>query len=205
MQIDPLPSPPGSNDNRPSPRSGWVFRKLWPQDADALAAHLLRLEPEQRAFRFGHMVADEWIVRYCANTDWVRSVTLGCWVAGDLRGVMELKTVGRVWQGHAEVALSVERAFEGRGIGTELFHRGSLIARNRGISRIYMLCLPENHRVQKIARKLQPQVAQSSGQIECEIVLTPPDPLSLAAEFCDDGCALVLSLWDWHRRLAPAA
>ena len=74
MHIDPLPSPLGSNDNRPSPRSGWVFRKLWPQDADALAAHLLRLDPEQRAFRFGHMVADEWIVRYCAGTDWVRSV-----------------------------------------------------------------------------------------------------------------------------------
>jgi hypothetical protein len=77
MRTDLLSSPRSSNDNEPSPRAGWVFRKLWPQDADALAAHLLRLDPEQRAFRFGRGVADEWIRRYCAGTDWVRSVTLG--------------------------------------------------------------------------------------------------------------------------------
>jgi RimJ/RimL family protein N-acetyltransferase len=205
MHIDPLSSPRGSNDNQPSPRSGWVYRKLWPRDADAFAVHLRHLDSEQRAFRFGHAVTDEWIAQYCASTDWGRSVTLGCWIAGELRGVMELKMVGQVWSRHAEVALSVERAFEARGMGTELFRRGLLVARNRGIARIYMLCLPENHRVQKIARKLQPRVAQSSDQLECEIVLTPPDALSLAAEFCDDGCALVWSIWDWGRGLAPAA
>jgi RimJ/RimL family protein N-acetyltransferase len=205
MHIDPLSSPQGSNDNRPSPRSGWVFRKLWPQDAAALTAHLLRLDPEQRALRFGHGVADEWIARYCAGTDWLRSVTLGCWIAGDLRGVMELKMVDQVWPRHAEAALSVERAFEARGIGTELFRRGLLIARNRGITRIYMLCLPENHRVQQIARKLRPRVAHGGDQVECEIELMLPNPLSLAAEFCDDGCALMLSLWHWQRGLALAA
>jgi ribosomal protein S18 acetylase RimI-like enzyme len=205
MQVDAIASPPGSNDNRPSPRSRWVFRKLWPQDADALAGHLLRLDPQQRAFRFGHAVADEWILGYCASTDWTRSVTLGCWIAGELRGVAELKILDRVWPARAEAAFSVEGAFEARGIGTELFHRGLLIARNRGIARAYMLCLPENQRVQHMVRKMQPSVSHGADQIECEIALDPPDALSLAAEFYDDGCALVLSLWDWPRRVAPAA
>lgn len=205
MQVDAIASPPGSNDNRPSPRSRWVFRKLWPQDADALAGHLLRLDPQQRAFRFGHAVADEWILGYCASTDWTRSVTLGCWIAGELRGVAELKILDRAWPARAEAAFSVEGAFEARGIGTELFHRGLLIARNRGIARAYMLCLPENQRVQQIVRKMQPSVSHGADQIECEIALDPPDALSLAAEFYDDGCALVLSLWDWPRRVAPAA
>jgi RimJ/RimL family protein N-acetyltransferase len=205
MQVDAIASPPGSNDNRPGPRSRWVFRKLWPQDADALAGHLLRLDPQQRAFRFGHAVADEWILGYCASTDWTRSVTLGCWIAGELRGVAELKILDRVWPVRAEAAFSVERAFEARGIGTELFHRGLLIARNRGIARAYMLCLPENQRVQHMVRKMQPSVSHGADQIECEIALDPPDALSLAAEFYDDGCALVLSLWDWPRRVAPAA
>jgi hypothetical protein len=205
MQVDAIASPPGSNDNRPSPRSRWVFRKLWPQDADALAGHLLRLDPQQRAFRFGHAVADEWILGYCASTDWTRSVTLGCWIAGELRGVAELKILDRAWPARAEAAFSVEGAFEARGIGTELFHRGLLIARNRGIARAYMLCLPENQRVQHMVRKMQPSVSHGADQIECEIALDPPDALSLAAEFYDDGCALVLSLWDWPRRVAPAA
>jgi hypothetical protein len=205
MQVDAIASPPGSNDNRPSARSRWVFRKLWPQDADALAGHLLRLDPRQRAFRFGHAVADEWILGYCASTDWTRSVTLGCWIAGELRGVAELKILDRAWPVRAEVAFSVEGAFEARGIGTELFHRSMLIARNRGIARAYMLCLPENQRVQQIVRKMQPSVSYGVDQIECEIALDPPDPFSLASEFCDDGCALALSLWDWPRHVAPAA
>jgi len=205
MQVNAPPNLRGLNDNQPGSRSGWVFRKLWPQDANALSAHLLRLAPEQRAFRFGHMVADEWIERYCASTDWFRSVTLGCWVAGELRGVMEFKILDDVWPRSAEAALSVERDFEARGIGTELLHRGLLIARNRGITRAYMLCLPENERVRRIVRDLRSSVSYGGDQIECEIALAPPDALSLAAEVCDDGCALVLSLWDWQRGLAAAA
>ena len=195
MQVDPLASLQGSNDNRPSPRSGWAFRKLWPQDVGAFTAHLLRLDAEQRALRFGHVVADEWLVSYGASTDWIRSATLGCWVAGELRGVMELKMLDPFWSRSAEVALSVERAFESRGMGTELFKRGMLIARNRGVARAHMQCLPENHSVRRMVRKLQPRVSYGGDQIECEIELDPPDPLSLAAEFCGDGCALMLSLW----------
>jgi GNAT superfamily N-acetyltransferase len=110
--------------------------------------------------------------------------------------VAELKILEPVWPRSAEAAISVERAFEGRGIGTELLHRMLPIARNRGITRAQMLCLPENHRVQRIVRKLQPKVSHGADQIECEIALTPPDPLSIAAEICDDGCALMLSIWD---------
>jgi GNAT superfamily N-acetyltransferase len=195
MQIDPPPSLRGSNDNEPSPRLGRVFRKLWPRDAGAFTAHLLRLDPEQRALRFGHGT----------RTDWVRSVTLGCWIAGDLRGVMELKRLGPFWSRSAEIALSVERAFESRGIGTELLKRGLVIARNRGIASAHMLCLPENHGVRRIVRALQPQLTFTGDQIECEIELDPPDPLSVTAEFCDDGCALMWSLWDWQRGLSLAA
>ena len=205
MQIDPLASLQGSNDNQASLRSGWVFRKLWPQDAEAFRTHLLRLDAGQRACRFGHAVADERIVQYCASTDWIRSVTLGCWIAGELRGVAELKILDTVWPRWAEVALSVERTFEARGIGTELFRRVVLVARNRGINRAYLLCLPENQRVQRIVRKLRPMLIHDGDQIECEIELSLPDPLSVAAELCDDGWALVLSLWDWQRTIVRAA
>lgn len=205
MKSDLITSPQGSNDNQPSPRSGRVFRKLWPQDADALSAHLLRLDPQQRSFRFGRAVTDEFLARYVRDTDWLRSVMLGCWIAGELRGVGELKLLERLWPRSAEAALSVERRFEGRSIGTELFHRGLLIARNRGIARVSILFLPENLRIRRIVRKVEPNLVYNRDQIECEIRLAPPDALSIAAELYDDGCALALSLWDWPRRLALAA
>src|SRR5215470_5665597 len=190
MENDPVMSPMGSNDNRPSPRSGWVFRKLWPQDSEALSAHLLRLDPQQRAFRFGRAVGDEWVAHYAAGTDWFRSLVLGCWIGGELRGIAELKMLARDWPRSAEAALSVERAFEDRGIGTELFHRGLVIARNRGIVRVSMLWMPENLRVQRIVRRVRPKLVYNGDQVDCEISLKLPDALSLAAEFCDDGCAL---------------
>lgn len=74
-----------------------------------------------------------------------------------------------------------------------------------GVARVSMMYSPENLRVQRIIRKVHPNVAFSGDQIECEIALAPPDALSIAAELCDDGCALALSLWDWQGRLAPAA
>lgn len=203
MEIDPLASPQGSNDNPPSPRPGLVFRKLGRQDAAALGDHLLRLDREQRAFRFGRAVADEWVARYAASTDWARSAVLGCWIAGELRGVGEIKMLdesGPLLA--AEAALSVERPFEGGGIGTDLFHRGLLIARNRGIARLFMLCLPENERVQRIIRKARPTLAFGRDQIECRIDLEPANALSIAAELYDDGCALTLTLLEG---LAPAA
>ncbi len=205
MKSDLVTRPRGSNDNAPIPRSSWVFRKLWPQDADAFSAHLHRLDPQQRSSRFGRPVAGEFLDRYVRGTDWFRSVILGCWIAGELRGVGELKLLDRTWPRSAEAALSVERRFEGRSIGTELFHRGLLIARNRGIARVSILFLPENSRIQRIVRKLEPTLVYSRDQIECEIRLEPPDALSIAAELYDDGCALALSLWDWQRRLPPAA
>lgn len=196
MMIDPAASPRGSNDNRPSAPAGRVFRKLWPPDAEALTTHLLRLDLEQRAFRFGRAVGDEWVARYAASTNWTRAVILGCWIAGELRAVGELKLLDGPRPPSAEAALSVERAFEGRGIGTELFHRGLVIARNRGITRVTMLCLPDNLRVRRIIRKVQPKLTFGADQIECEIHLAPADAFSIAAELCDDGCALALSLWD---------
>jgi ribosomal protein S18 acetylase RimI-like enzyme len=197
-----ITNPRGSNDNQPAPHSTWLFRKLWGQDTDALAAHLLRLDPEQRSFRFGRAVADEWVERYARGTDWLRSVILGCWIAGELRGVGEIKLLDQAWPRSAEAALSVERRFEGRGIGTELFHRGLVLARNRGIARVSMLSRPENLRVRHIIGTADPVATYGGDQVECEIRLAPPDALSLAAELYDDGCALALTIWS---NLAPAA
>jgi RimJ/RimL family protein N-acetyltransferase len=195
MQNDLIASPQGSNDNQPDLRAGWVFRKLWPQHSTALSAHLLRLDREQRGFRFGRAVADEWVARYAASTDWTRSVVLGCWIAGELRGVGEIKMLDQPGPSPmAEAALSVERPFEGRGIGTALFHRGLLIARNRGVRRLTMLCMPENERVQRIIRKVRPTLTLGRGQTECWLDLEPANALSMAAELYDDGCALTLSL-----------
>jgi GNAT superfamily N-acetyltransferase len=195
----------GSRENQSTTRSRWIFRKLWPHDGAQFRDHLLRLDPDERACRFGHAVADEWIAAYCEGTDWIRSITLGCWVEGDLRGVGELKMLDRARPSMAEFALSVEGAFDSSGIGSELLRRLVLVARNRGIARGYLLCLPVNRRIQRIVRKLNPALAHHGDQIECELALALPTALTIGQEIYDDGCAAMQALWDWQQSLAPVA
>ena len=64
-----------------------AFRRLWPEDAGRLAAHMRRLDDESRRFRFGRAVSDEFLDRYCAETDWLHSILIGYEPDGELRGV----------------------------------------------------------------------------------------------------------------------
>jgi RimJ/RimL family protein N-acetyltransferase len=175
-----------------------IFRKLWPGESTLLRDHLTRLDLEDRLLRFGHAVSDERIAGYCASTDWLRTVVLSAWIAGTMRAVGELKILDGEWPPSAELALSVERRFDGHGIGSELFRRSLVVARNRGIRRVYMLCLSENDRMLRIARKAVPDLRFSGDQIEVEIVLAPPTPLSLSGELYDD-------CWAALRMIAAAA
>ncbi|HVM81388.1 MAG TPA: GNAT family N-acetyltransferase [Stellaceae bacterium] len=175
-----------ANDTAPAVASRPIFRKLWPAESDLLRGHLTRLDPEERIYRFGHAVSDERIADYCKSTDWLGTVVLSAWIAGTMRGAGELKVLEGRWPPAAELALSVERRFDGHGIGTELFRRLLVIARNRGIRRIYVVCLTENDRMRRIVSKALPALRFLGDQVEGEIVLAPPTPLSLGDELYND-------------------
>ena len=187
-----------ANDSAPAISSPPIFRKLWPGESNLLRDHLTRLDVEDRSFRFGHAVSDERIADYCASTDWLTTIVLSAWNAGTMRAAGELKILEGDWPPSAEPALSVERRFDGNGIGSELFRRLLVIARNRGIRRVYMLCLSENDRMLRIARKAVPDLRFSGDQVEAEIVLAPPTPPSLGEELYDD-------CWATLRIIAAAA
>lgn len=129
------------------------FRKLWVADTAALKAHLLRLDPESRRMRFGTPVSDFFIKQYAENALGGHSIAHGYFVDGVLRGVAELRGFRGVAGGEAEAAFSVEKEFQNRGIGTELFGRTVLVARNRGISKLFVNFLSQNQRMQAIAKK----------------------------------------------------
>ncbi|MGE5203406.1 MAG: GNAT family N-acetyltransferase [Acidobacteriota bacterium] len=193
--VDPAPA---ANDDLPVKSLPPIFRKLWRGESTLLRDHLTRLDVEGRLFRFGHAVSDERIDDYCASTDWRTSVVLSAWIGGTMRAAGELKILKGSWPPSAEVALSVERHFDSHGIGSELFRRLLVVARNRGIRRIYMLCLSENDRMLRIARKAIPDLRIGGDQIEGEIDLAPPTLLSLGDELYND-------CWAAFRIIAAAA
>jgi ribosomal protein S18 acetylase RimI-like enzyme len=85
--------------------------------------HLLRLERDDRLLRFGGYASVAQITAYCDRLDWNRGLIVGYVTRGKVRGIGELKLLGTGWPRAAELAVSVERRFQNRGIGTALLRR----------------------------------------------------------------------------------
>ena len=169
-----------------APPVAGVIRRLAPGERDLLPGHFLRLSAEDRHLRFGGRTGEDRVRAYCARLEWPPSVVLGYFVDGVPRGVGELKPIAGTLPPAAELAVSVEAPFRGRGVGTELCRRLLVRARNRLIARVHMLCLPDNRRVQRIARGLGGALAFHPGEVEAEIGLPWPQPFSLAEEWLDE-------------------
>jgi GNAT superfamily N-acetyltransferase len=174
-----------------------VFRKLLPYEIWRLREHLLRLSSTDRRLRFCGGVAAEFIVDYCRRIDWLRAVVIGCFEEGVLRGAAELHfadDLGRHFTGTAELAVTVEGAWQDRGIGTELLEHAITIAENRGVRTIEMICLLDNARMQHVARKFTDRLAIVDDQAAANLRLPFPTQLSLWREAAMEGLGL-LSGW----------
>ena len=181
------------------------IRKLWLGETECFRQHLLRLDPESRANRFGSPVSDYFIERYAAHALSSDAIVHGYFVNGILRGCAELRGLNTLAPRAAEAAFSIEKAFQNNGVGSLLMGRTILTARNRGISKLYMNCLSHNHPMQAIARKYHADLKFEAGDVVAEIANARPDPLSLLREFVADGCAIGNAMLDVQSRMLRAA
>jgi GNAT superfamily N-acetyltransferase len=178
-----------------------VFRKLHPLEQRQLRDHLLRLDREDRRRRFVGGVSDAAIAERCRRIDWLRTMVIGFFEDGVLRGAAELSLEDRRrYPPAAELALSVESAWQDQGIGSELVRRTLLAAANRGIVSVQMLCLAENQRIQRIAIKHSGRIGHQHGELEAAIAVPLASHLSLVEEAVSDGIGLI----GYWTELAPA-
>ena len=160
-------------------------RRLWPGDGERILAHFRRLDDDSRRLRFGRAVSDDFLARYCGDADWLRSILLGFFAEGELRGLGELRRLPGPAQRIGEFAVTVESPWRGQGIGTSLLGRLAVLARNRGVHSVYMLCLLDNRPVQRIAAKLNASRSLTWGQVEGRIELGDPSLASHLDEAFD--------------------
>lgn len=186
-------------EDRDAPATGHI-RRLWTGEASVLRDHLLRLDPESRRSRFGSPVNRYFIEQYAARAITADSVVHGFFADGELRGVGELRTFGAAMPFDAEAAFSLERAWQGRGIGNELLERTILSARNRGIRSIQLNCLAENRRMQAIARKHEAHLRLRADEVVGEVVNPGATPLSLAREWIAESYGVATAILDVQRR-----
>jgi len=186
-------------------------RKLLSSETPLLADHLIRLDPEDRRLRFGGMLLrDESICRYTQSIDWAHSWHVGCFADGVLRAVVqlsvprreELGTVPWLRPGAAEFAVSVERPWQRQGIATRLLGQAVVVARNRNVRDLYMLCLPENEPMRRLARKVGIRLVFRDGEVTGHVDLPAPDQLTVFAEFAGETAAAIDR---WAEIMAPPA
>ncbi|MEM8627976.1 MAG: GNAT family N-acetyltransferase [Pseudomonadota bacterium] len=157
------------------------FRAVQSYELQAFRAHLLRLDDAGRRMRFCHSVNNAFIESYAARSLLSGGVTYGYFVDGILRAVAELRPAGpgtppmgevvgkTVWGPSAESAFSVEPDWQGRGVGTRLFQMVVNTARDHGVTHLYISCLPENERIQRIASKFDARLVYDGGDVMADI------------------------------------
>lgn len=182
-----------------------VFRRILPAEIRSYRAHLLRLSMDDRRARFMGAVSDDAVDAHCQRIDWSRAVIVAAFVRGEIRGATELR-LEKAGAQEGELAVSVEQDWQGQGIGTTLVRRVLTIARNRGIRRLCVVCLPENRRMQRIATTLLGPCAFAYGEVSSHIELPPPTPITLAQEALDRSTLpLSVMLDQWQGEPARAA
>lgn len=183
-----------------------VFRKLLPAEVGRYRAHLIRLTPADRRARFMGGMSDEGITNHLNRIAWSRTIVLVAIRQGQVRAAAELRLGNRPGE-PAELAVSVEAEWQGKGIGTGLTRRILTAARNRGARQIYMICLAENRRMQRIGAKLMGPLRYEDGDVTSWLDLPPATPLSFVQEFIDTGTvpmAAVLDQWQGEERAEAA-
>lgn len=177
-------------------------RKLLPTERTLLADHLIRLSPEDRRLRFGGMfLRDDAIRRYVDSIDWARSWHVGFFDDGALRAVVQLSVPRQgsdafgaaPWMrpGAAEFAVSVEKTWQRRGVATRLMGQAVVVARNRHVRDLYMLCLPENEPMRRLAKKVGIRLVFRDGEVTGHVDLPAPDQLTVFAEFATEAAAAI--------------
>lgn len=194
-QMDPWPMNQLSRATPHPTAPGGRFRRLNAADARHLRAHLLRLHPDDLRHRFMGAMPRQLVHRYVRALDWRRAILIGCFVGRSLRGVCELHPIAG---NRAEIAISVERRFQGRGIGQALLGRTLLLARNRGLTALELRCMVDNQRVRRLVGKFDGETSLDAAEVATTIRSLPPTPATYATEMVEQAGvfgATVIRFW----------
>jgi RimJ/RimL family protein N-acetyltransferase len=131
---------------------------------------------------------------HCARLNWFRAMVIGYFDAGELRGAAELQVADDRIPALYEVAITVETAWQDRGVATELLRRVLVIAGNRSARAVQLKCVGDNHRIQHIAQKFGAQLHSRDGESEAEISTSSLTYWSLCEGVADDNLGW-LSFW----------
>jgi RimJ/RimL family protein N-acetyltransferase len=171
-----------------------TIRKLDTLEIKKYSDHLLRLNADDRYLRFGSQIDDATIIRHVTAKSNYKKIILAAFDdALNIIAACEVAfiiTKNSAMADTAEIGLSVEQAFRGRGLGTELFKRALVVARNRRIKLLMSYCLTRNSFMMKIAKAHGMQIHTEYGSSEATMELPQCTVASVLEEMLGEGMAI---------------
>jgi GNAT superfamily N-acetyltransferase len=192
---------PGSASTTPAaaaPKSAPYLvpiRSLGPAHCARIRAHLLALSEHDRYLRFGFAATDEHVSRYADGLDFERDEIFGVYNRKlELLAVAHLARPAEALGSQsckncAEFGVSVAASARGRGLGTRLFERALMHARNAGVDMLFIHALSENTAMLKIAQKAGALVERNGSETEAYVLLPKADFDSRMTEFIEEQIA----------------
>lgn len=145
-----------------------TIRAIEPADAYALLRMFDRLSPESLYHRFFTPMPQprRAALLHLAGLDHQLHEAVVAEVDREIVGVARYD--GRTGEDDAEVAVIVDDAWQGRGLGTRLLHRLARVGARRGLVAFRAVVLGENRRALPFLRRLSPEaeVRFSSGEYQ---------------------------------------
>ncbi len=183
---------------RPSPVVVPI-RSLGPGHRARIAVHLMALDGDDRYLRFGYTANDEQIGRYVESVDFERDEIFGVY-----NRKLELIAVAHLAASRdpalpscAEFGVSVLKKARGRGLGTRLFERAVMHARNEGVDLLIIHALSENAAMIKIARNAGATLERAGSETDAFLRLPPATIDSRMSELVEEQIART----DYWRKL----
>ncbi len=172
----------------------------------ALLGHLLALRAEDRYLRFGHAASDLQIRRYVQAIDFARDQVFAVFDRG-LRLVAAAHIArDRTAAGEAEFGVSVLPDARGMGLGTRLFARAAMHARNRGLHTLRLHCMSQNAAMMAIAQRAGMRIRIRESETEATLPIAPSNLYTRGAEWLADvGSGIGFACRTGMQRLRPAA
>lgn len=150
------------------------IRELAPADLRLFCDHLLRLDPASRHDRFNGITDDEFVRAYAARCFGDDVAVLAFEEDGMIRGAAELHEVAPGRREVAELAFSVEEAWQHRGIGSRLFSTLLTRAAARGCRELIVTTHPRNEAMKALARRFGARLSFQNLETVGVIDLTEP-------------------------------
>jgi RimJ/RimL family protein N-acetyltransferase len=172
-----------SNTLRPR---GILVRELHAGHREKIKSHLLGLSEEDRTLRFGMHTSDEVISSYIEKIDFLNDSIFGVFDSTlQLVGFAHLAyplSSNSSKNKTAEFGVSVSRSGRGQGVGSALFKRAAIHARNTQIEILYVHCLSSNKVMMHIAKKAEMDIEFAYGEADAYLRLKPATNASIVSE-----------------------